>query len=185
MSDSDGLLRAAEKVLAVLAQHDLDAVVIGAVALAAHLYVRQTEVLDLGVNADVPALRAVVRSLHEAGFEAELREPDGEDPLGGVIEVSGGFGLVQIVSFSGRFPAVIEDAVRLSTLVVRADSPLKIVPIPHLIALKLYAGGHKSKADIIELLVRNPDLELDEVRTVCARYGLGGLEELIAESRSV
>ena len=51
--------------------------------------------------------------------------------------------------------------------------------------LKLYAGGHKSKADIIELLVRNPDLELDEVRSVCARYRLGGLEELIVESRSV
>ena len=75
----------------------------------------------------------------------------------------------------------IEDAVRLSTLVVREDSPLKIMPIPLLIALKLYAGGHKSKADIIELLVRNPDLELDEVRSACARYGLGGLEELIVE----
>ena len=49
----------------------------------------------------------------------------------------------------------------------------------------VYAGGHKSKADIIEWLVRNPDLELDEARSVCARYGLGGLEELIAESRSV
>jgi hypothetical protein len=185
MSHPDDLLQAAEKVLAVLAQHYLDAVVIGAVALAAHHYVRQTEDLDLGVNADVRTLRAVVSSLHEAGLEAELREPDGEDPLGGVIDVSGSFGLVQIVSFSGRFPAVIEDAVRLATLVVREDSPLKIVPIPHLIALKLYAGGHKSKADIIELLVRNPDLELDEVRRVCARYGLGGLEELIAESRSV
>ena len=80
---------------------------------------------------------------------------------------------------------LLERAVRLSTLFVREDSPLKIVPIPHLIALKPYAGGHKSKADIIELLVRNPDLELEEVRGVCARYGLGGLEELIAESRSV
>ena len=99
----------------------------------------------------------------------------------GVIDVSGSFGLVQIFSYAGRFPAVIEDAVRLSTLVVREDSPLKIMPIPHLIALKLYAGGHKSKADIIELLVRNPDLELDEVRSACARYGLGGLEELIVE----
>jgi len=66
-----------------------------------------------------------------------------------------------------------------------AASPLKIVPIPHLIALKLHTGGHKSKADIIELLVRNSDLELDEVRSVCARYGLGGLEGLIAESRLV
>lgn len=49
---------------------------------------------------------------------------------------------------------------------------------------KLYPGGHKSKADIIELLARNPDLELDEVRSVFVRYRLGGLEELIAESRS-
>ena len=103
MSHPDDLLLAAEKVLTVLARHHIDAVVIGAVALAAHHYVRQTEDLDLGVNADVPTLRAVVRSLHEAGLEAELREPDVEDPLGGVIDVSGGFGLVQIVSFSGRF----------------------------------------------------------------------------------
>ena len=59
------------------------------------------------------------------------------------------------------------------------------MPIPQLIALKLYAGGHKSKADIIELLVRNPDLDLGEVRSVCARYLVGGIDDLIAESRSV
>jgi hypothetical protein len=185
MSQPDELLRAAEEVLAVLTRHHLDAVVIGAVALAAHHYVRQTEDLDLGVNADLPTLRAVVRSLGEVGLEAELREPDGADPLGGVIDVSGRFGLVQIISYAGRFPAVIEDAVRLSTLVVREGSPLRIVPIPHLIALKLYAGGHKSKADIIELLVRNPDLNLDEVRVVCDRYRLDGLEELITESHAM
>lgn len=185
MNHADDLLRTAEEVIAILARHQLDAVVIGAVALAAHHYVRQTEDIDLGVNADVPTLRAVVHSLREAGFEAALREPDGTDPLGGVIDVSSGFGLVQIISYSGRLPAVIEDAVRLSTLVAREGSPLRIVPIPQLIALKLYAGGHKSKADIIELLVRNSDLDLGEVRAVCARYGLDGLEELIAESRSV
>lgn len=185
MSHPDDLLRNAEKVLAILARHQLDAVVIGAVALAAHHYVRQTDDLDLGVNADLPALRAVVASLREAGFEAELREPDAADPLGGVIDVSGRFGMIQIISYAGRFPAVIEDALRLSTLVVREGSPLKIVPLPHLIALKLYAGGHKSKADIIELLVRNPDLDLGEVRTVCDRYLVGGIDELIAESDSV
>lgn len=184
MSHPDELLRTAEDILAILAQHHLDAVVIGAVALAAHHYVRQTEDLDLGVSADLPTLRAVVASLRQAGLEAELREPDATDPLGGVIDVSGRFGLVQIISYAGRFPAVIEDAVQLSTLVVREGSPLKIVPIPHLVALKLYAGGYKSKADIIELLVRNPDLDLNEVRAVCARYRLEGLEELIAESRN-
>jgi hypothetical protein len=38
MSHPDDLLRAAEKVLTVLARHYLDAVVIEAVALAAHHY---------------------------------------------------------------------------------------------------------------------------------------------------
>lgn len=185
MSRPDDLLQAAEMVIAVLARYHLDAVVIGAVALAAHHYVRQTEDIDLGINADLPTLRAVVTSLREAGLEAELREPDGADPLGGVIDITGSFGLVQVISYAGRFPAVIEDAVRLSTLVVREGSPLRIVPIPHLVALKLYAGGRKSQADIVELLVRNPEVDLDEVRAVCARYGLGGLEELIAEARSV
>ena len=137
-----------------------------------------------GVNAELKTLRAVCASLRSAGFDAELREPDEADPLGGVIDVSGPFGLVQIISYAGRFPAVIEDAVHSATLLVRKGSPLRITPLPHLIALKLYAGGYKSKADIVELLVRNPGLDLGEVRSVCGRYALEGLEELIAESRS-
>ena len=182
MDDSDAILHAAETVVGILKQHRVDAVVIGAIALAAHHYVRQTDDIDLGVNADVPTLRTVVDSLRREGFAAELREPDGTDPLGGVIDVTGPFGLLQIISYADRFPAVIEDALRSAELVVREGSPLRLVPIPHLIALKLYAGGHKSKADIVELLVRNPDIDLDEVRALCRRYRLRGLEELIAEA---
>ena len=78
--------------------------------------------------------------------------------------------------------AVIEDAVRAAKLVVREGSPLRLAPIPQLIALKLYAGGHKSKADVVELLLRNPELDLAEVRAACKRYNLAGLEELIAEA---
>ncbi|MDD2455400.1 MAG: hypothetical protein PHE10_03615 [Kiritimatiellae bacterium] len=182
VNDADALLHAAEDVVIHLRQHRVDAVVIGAVALAAYHYVRYTEDVDLGVNAALPTLRAVADSLRRAGYAVELREPDIADPLGGVMDVSGTFGLVQLVSFAGRFPAVVDDAVRLSSSVVRAGSPLRLVPLPQLIALKLYAGGHKSKADIAELLVRNPDCDLDEVRLTCARYYLAGLDELIEES---
>jgi hypothetical protein len=80
-------------------------VVIGAVALAAYHYVRQTEDIDLGVNADLATLRDVVDSLIEAGFSAEL-------------------------------------------------------------------------------LARNPDLDLDEARSVCTQYRLPGLDELIREAGS-
>jgi hypothetical protein len=175
------ILSAAEQVVAILERHRVGAVVIGAVALAAYHYVRQTHDVDLGVNADVSTLRDVLISLRQAGFTAELREPDGDDPLGGVIDVTGVFGMLQIISFAGRFPTVIEDAIGAATLVVRPGSPLKLVPLPQLVALKLYAGGLRSKADIVELLRRNPDVDLDEIRAVCKRYRLRGLEGVLAE----
>lgn len=181
MLDPELMLHAAEEISTILKRHRIDAVVIGATALAAYRYVRQTEDLDLGVNADVAQLQSVAESLREAGFTADLREPDGADPLGGVIDVTGPFGLVQIISYAHRFPAVIEDAIRESTLVVREGSPLRLVPIPQLIALKLYAGGYKSKADIVELLARNPDLDIEEIRAVCDRYRLAGLNEILVD----
>lgn len=75
MDDPAAILRAAEEVAGILKQHRIDAVVIGAVALAAYHYVRQTNDID--------------------------------------------------------------DALRTAKLVVRAGSPLRLVPIPQLIALKL------------------------------------------------
>ena len=43
---------------------------------------------------------------------------------------------------------------------------LSVVDVPHLVALKLYAGGRKSALDVIELLARHPDA-LDATRAVC------------------
>lgn len=183
MVDPDANLEAAEKVAELLSRHKVDAVVIGAVALAAYRYIRQTDDIDLGVNADVPTLRQIVIALREAGFAAVLREPDGDDPLGGVIDVTGPFGLVQIVSYAGRFPIVIEDAVRGASLVVREGSPLRIVPLPQLIALKLYAGGLKSKSDIVEVLARNPECDVAEVERVCDSYRLRGLKNVLQDPR--
>jgi len=183
MNDPEALLHAAETIVGILGKHDVDAVVIGAIALAAHHYVRQTEDLDFGVNASLPKMRQLTEALNLEGFHAELREPGSDDPLSGVIDVRGPFGLVQIINFEDRFPAVIKDAVHASTLVAREGSALRLVPIPHLIALKLYAGGHKSKADIVELIARNPELDLDEVRKLCRRYRLKGIEELLREAR--
>ena len=108
----------------------------------------------------------------------------GHDPLAGVIDISGPFGLVQVVSFAGRLPAAIADALEGEDLRVRPGSNLRLVPLPQLVALKLYAGGSKSKADIAELLRRNPEADLAAVRKACRRYRLGGLEPLIRESRT-
>ena len=182
MHQPPALLEAAEDVARLLQGQSVEAVVIGAVALAAYHYVRQTEDVDLEINASAKTLKNLTQILQKAGYPATLRLADAEDPLGGVIDIEIPAGYLQIISFAGRFPAVIEDAVRSAQTTIRQGSQLKLVPLPHLIALKLYAGGHKSKADIIELLARNPTLDLGEVRQLCQTYQLGGLEELIEEA---
>lgn len=63
----------------ILIEHQIDTVVIGAIALAAHHYVRQAEDLDFGVNASLPMMRQLPKVLRNAGFQTDLREPDMED----------------------------------------------------------------------------------------------------------
>lgn len=181
MNDPEAVLKAAEDAAAVLDREGIGSVVIGAVALAAYGYVRQTEDIDLGIEVAPSALPDLAASLERAGFLTALREAGGGDPLGGVIDLTGPFGLVQIINFGERFPASIRDALANAEFTVRDDSPLRLVPVPQLVALKLYAGGHKSKADIAELLFRNPAIDREEVRRVCARYRLAGLDEIIEE----
>jgi hypothetical protein len=181
MVDPDATLRAAERVVRVLKSHGISAVVIGAVALAAYRYVRSTEDLDLGIEVELPAMRAMVTALREEGFTVELREPDGDDPLAGVIDITGSFGLIQIVNFGNCFPAAIRDALADGDVLVAPGGNLRIIPMPQLIALKLYAGGSKAKSDILELLRRNPDADLARIQQTCRRYRLRGLGALLRE----
>ena len=174
MTSSEASAELAEHVLGVLQRHNVDAVVIGGVALAAHNYLRATEDLDLGVNATVATLRAVRDELQRQGYEVELREADGDDPLGGTIDVaSKSGGLMQVVNFdnspSNGFPKVIRDALQAMG---PPTGKLRIAPLPYLIAMKLYAGGEKSRRDIQALVQNNPDADWEAIRALCTSYGL-------------
>lgn len=182
MAHQPDLLEAAERIAEMLVEQGIRSIVIGAAALAAHRYVRHTEDIDLGVNIAVRDFTSLADRLRTAGFDVALREPDGQDPLGGVIDISGPFGLVQIVNFGERFPAVIESGLADATLRMREGGSLRIIPLANLIALKLYAGGMKSKADIVELLRRNPAADRDHILGMCRQYRLRGLEPLIREA---
>lgn len=183
MPDAESNLQAAERVVSLLGEYGVPAVVIGAVALAAYRYVRHTEDIHLGVDADLPKMRALTAALRDEGFVVDFHEPDGDDPLGGVIDVSGPFGLIQVVSFANRFPAVIRDALAGDDVRIRPGSELRLVPIAQLVALKLYAGGSGSKSDIVELLRRNPEADFDAIRNTCRRYRLRGLDAVLEELR--
>jgi hypothetical protein len=63
-------LQVADQIAGMLATLNVPVVVIGAVALAAHRYIRFTEDIDLGVIADLARMRGLVDSLRikKTGF---------------------------------------------------------------------------------------------------------------------
>lgn len=169
-------LKVATDVLQILRDEGFDAVVIGAVALAVHGYPRATEDLDLAVAVPLESLRRVAGELRARGYEVELREPDAADPLGGVLDIrADGADLVQVVNFdnspAGGFPRLVADAFAAAEPLT-PNAALRVVDPYHLVAFKLYSGGAKSKLDIVELLDRNPDLDLARLRALCAGYRL-------------
>ncbi len=174
MTPHEASAELAEQVLGVLLRHNVDAVVIGGVALAAHNYPRATNDLDLGVNATRATLRAVRDELLRQGYTVELREADGDDPLGGTIDIAADFGgFVQVVNFdnspSNGFPSVIRDALHA---LGPPTGKLRVAPLPHLVAMKLYAGGEKSRRDIEALVRNNPNEDWAAIRALCEQYNL-------------
>jgi hypothetical protein len=176
-ADIQKTLRVAADVAEVLRRQGRETVVIGAMALAVHGYARDTVDFDLAVAAPPEDLDRAAEVLRALGYVVVVRKPDPGDPLGGVVDVrSPGADLVQIVNFenppAGGFPRLVADSVAEATELL-PPAQLRVVDPYHLIAFKLYAGGAKSRLDILELLERNPDLDRERLRRLCVTYRLG------------
>ena len=135
---------------------------IGAVAVAVHGYPRATEDVDLAAATDLATLRIVGDEFAAQGCTVRLGEPDAEDSLGGVLTiVRDDTDPVQIVNYANPFRpgsgALAAEAIDSAT--AGSIGSLAVVDLPHLVALKLYAGGAKSKLDVVELLARNSEAD--------------------------
>jgi hypothetical protein len=180
-------LRLADEVAAVLASHGAKTAVIGAIALAIHGYARGTEDLDLATAIDLAVLRKAASDLEARGCVVRLGEPDADDPLGGVLTVSRAEAdPVQVVNYANPFRpgsgALAASA--LASALPNLLGSLAVVDLPHLVALKLYAGGRKSTVDVLEILDRNPDADRGKIRDVCARFGLEAEWNDVADPRA-
>jgi hypothetical protein len=197
MPDPADALRLAERVAEAARSLGLESALIGAAALAVHRYTRGTEDIDLAVAVDPQRqLLALERELSARGLATRIRMPDDEDPLGGVLSVWGGCGdgadgdsadLVEVVNFfnpwrTTRSPA--RDAIRRALPL--PGSPLRCVTLEDLVALKLYAGGLNDHADIVQLLARNPNADLERVRGTAASFDRDQvLERLIEQATAL
>ncbi len=193
MSASDegfeATLGAVERVLGVLRGHRVDAVVIGAMALAVHRFPRETEDFDLAIAVPPAELHRLAAELRTLGWDVAVRDPDPDDPLGGVVDIlAPGADLIQLVNFdnppAGGFPRLVREAAS-SSLPLATNSSLRVADLHTLIAFKLYAGGSKSNLDILELLERNQPVDLAVLRDRCESLGLvQNLERVLALARN-
>jgi hypothetical protein len=184
-------LELAERVARVAAELGIETALIGAAAMAVHKYVRATRDIDFGTNVALAELRKLQQRLDDMGLHTELRMPDSEDVLGGVVaaweqsdEAGDPIDAIEIVNFANPHrPGVVTPAREAiqNAAAIAPGSPLRCVRLAELIALKLYGGSLRDKADVVDLLKHNPDADLEAIRTVCKRFGFDAtLEELIA-----
>lgn len=186
-------IRLAERIATTARELGIETAVIGAMALAAHKYLRATKDVDLATAVDIyPDLRDLRDRLGEMGLSTRLTTPDDQDDLGGVLRVweredeeGDPIEPVEIVNFRNPYrprrspgPNAIKNAIPAG-----GDSTLRYVRLPDLIALKLDANSQKDFGDIVEVLKCNPGADLDEIRAVAGPFDRRGkLEELLAEA---
>lgn len=96
-------------------------------------------------------------------------------PARGRPDVAGeDFDTVQVVNFFN--PWAVSDNPGESSIRAAAGCipgyDLPVVDIPHLVALKLYAGGPRNRSDVLELLERNREVDRGEIRRVCEQFDL-------------
>lgn len=176
----------ARRVFERLARMNLDSAVIGSVALAVHGYVRATRDLDLGVAAlTLREIRDAAEILRQDGFRVRLDEPAPDDALGGVVTVEGDdFDPIQIVNLTapgGRHGRLAREAIASAQPV--PELGVRVVEVPHLVALKLLAGLRKDELDVLELLSANPEMPLALILEVCRRHRLGKRLEILLARR--
>jgi len=194
MLNPDATLALAEQVAAAARELGIETALIGAAALSVHGYTRGTSDLDLAARVDPDTkLRALRDALDALDLDCELRMPDDDDPLGGLLVIRRAdpvdperIDTVEVVNFrsAGVSPSPARNAIPRARPV--PGTSLRCVTMEDLIAFKLYAGGSSDLADIQQLLARNADADLDTLRSIAAPFDRDGkLEALIASAQAL
>ncbi len=145
----------------LLSKHGVQYAVIGAMAAAVHGVVRASLDADAVVALQAQEARALRQSLTAAGYEAELRIGDVDDPIPALLEVRDRHGnrVDLLIGLRGMDP----EALNRTRQVTLAGATLEIVGREDFVAMKAFAGGPVDLADaraVIDLDRGSLDLEL-------------------------
>ena len=127
--------------------------VVGAYALAAHGYIRQTADFDL-MTTDLGAFREELWDRERAdGMRVDVHRGDFEDPLAGVVRIRSAGLKLDVVVAKYKWQAAVIDRAKPMKYV---DVELRVPRLSDVILLKIDAGGHLDLRDAIELLEISP-----------------------------
>jgi hypothetical protein len=157
-------------VVVALRNEKIDYAVIGAMAASVHGSIRATLDADAILSVSLPKLGQLGKSLARAGFIAELREGDDDDPIPALLAVTDRHGnrVDLLAGLRGLDPEAFSRAIDVP---FRGKS-VRIVGREDFIAMKCFAGGPQDIADARHALRgAEAPVDLDLLRRLARRFG--------------
>jgi predicted nucleotidyltransferase len=157
-------------VAGILAARGVRYAVVGAMAAAAHGVVRASLDAHAIVALQVRDARVLRQAFSDAGYEAELRVGDVDDPIPALLEVSDRHRnrVDLLIGLRGMDP----EALNRTRQVALMDSSLHIVGREDFIAMKAFAGGPVDLADARAVMdLDRSSLDFELLRRLAQRFG--------------
>jgi hypothetical protein len=164
-------------VVETLRSEQLDYVVIGAFALSVHGVVRASTDADALIQTSVSRMKQLRRVFENAGFEAELRQGDADDPIPAMLVLSDSHGnrVDLLGGLRGLDPKVFTRGID----VMFRDGTLRFVGREDFIAMKCFAQGPQDLLDAKAAYhAAERPLDLDLMRRVARRFGREAADRL-------
>jgi predicted nucleotidyltransferase len=163
--------------VAVLRAEAIEYAVIGAMAASVHGSLRASADADALLSVTASKLGNLARVFKKAGFAAEFRRGDANDPIPAMLLVSDSHGnrVDLLGGLRGIDPQVFARAVEVPF----SGDRLRVVGREDFIAMKCFAGGPLDIADaLLALKSAQAPVNLDLLRRVTRRFGRAAADVL-------
>jgi hypothetical protein len=164
-------------VIDLVANHNVDYAVIGALAASVHGAVRASLDADVVLSLGLLEVKKLEAAIAAAGLHTELTRGDFEDPIPALLKVSDSFGnrVDLLIGLRGLDPEAFARVIEVPF----QGKTLRFVGREDFIAMKVFAGGPVDLVDASRAIAAGgSSLNLNLLRGLAERFGRRALESL-------
>lgn len=164
-------------VVEILRRENVDYAVIGAFALTVLGVVRATMDVDALLFTEPARMAKLEKQFKQASFDTELRTPEADDPVAGMLVLSDDFD--NRVELLGGLRNMDPELFSRTLEIEFRHAKLRVVGREDFIAMKCFAGGPQDLIDARSAYQAAPGpIDLDLLRTVTRRFGREAADRL-------